>query len=54
MYELRLQLTREKRRLLKLPSTRSENRNGMNKLPKEKKRSMSSEEFASMRPDVNW
>ena len=52
--ELGLQLTGKKRNLLRQPSTRSDNRNGMNKLPKEKKRSASSEEFASMRQDVSW
>ena len=34
----------EKRKPLGPPSTRSDNRNGTNKLPKEKKRSTSSEE----------
>ena len=36
------------------PSTRSGNRNGTNKLPEERKRSMSFEEFANVRPDVSW
>ena len=54
MCELMLQLVSEKRRLLKPPSTRSDDRNGMNKLPKEKKRRESSKELASMRLDVSW
>ena len=44
----------EKRKLLGPPLTRSDKRNRMNKPPEEKKRSMSSEEFASMRLDVSW
>ena len=50
----RLRLASEKRKLLEPPSTRSDNRNGMNKPPKEKKRSTSPEEFARTRPDVSW
>ena len=54
MCKLRLQPVSKKKRLLEPPSTRSDNRNGMNKPPEEKKRSMSSKEFASMKPDVSW
>ena len=50
----RLWLTSEKRKPLKPPLTRSDNKNGMNKPPEEKKRSMSSKEFASVRPDISW
>ena len=54
MCEFGLQLMSKKRKLLRPPLTGSDKRNGMDKLPKEKKRSTSSEEFASVRQDISW